>query len=193
MKRDNSHEVRDGVLLDITEDAVHLSTGVAAPTFQANFGDRFFSTNGIAYKNVSNPSPGNTWQITSQAGGTGSQIKDYSFDDNTQPDISTSSMTYKKLAAFIFRGSNQVGIPTKIFAGMFKTGSPNGKFSIKIFDATNGNTIVEKTLNTNEDEDDIIDLGALANIPTDRSSFEIQMKVIDGAIAHLVALDFEWA
>jgi hypothetical protein len=115
------------------------------------------------------------------------KLKEIGFHDNSQPDVSTSSVTYTIVASFVYGGSTAVGTPTYMKA-ILHTSATSG--DIKIYDVTNGNTIVEKNF-TNTTKA-IIDLGTLSNIPTGESIFEVQVKRTGGGNAFIGALNLGW-
>ena len=176
----------DGLLI---LNGIWITSGTGAPSHLGNFGDRYFRTDGSVFRNISSPS-GTTWQLVNQAGGTGFQIEDYSFHDNNQADISTGSVTYKKMLSMIFRGTTLLGVPSKLQAGIFVSGGGTPSMDIKVFDVTNLMTIAEKTNVTNTVET-ITDLGTLSNLPTGLALFEVQLRAPVG-IAHVSTLGWDW-
>lgn len=103
-----------------------------------------------------------------------------SFGDHQGPRLLESSSVYVVRAYIIYRGSNNIGIINKIKAlAWVKDGAKPG--DIKIYDVTNGNTIVEFTGIANE-LPAIIDLGTLSNMPVDEAVFEVHLRNIPGEI-----------
>ena len=77
---------------------------------------------------------------------------------------------YVRKGSFIFKGTSALGTPTNIKA-LTKVVSTAGK--IRIYDATNANTICENT-NISNTSLAIVDLGTISNLPSGEAIFEIQ-------------------
>ena len=140
--RSKAYEVSDnGYQLD---NGIWISSGAAVPTHQAEDGDRYFRTNGDAFRNTSSPSPGTTWtQIDEGVGGGGSvQIQSYPFGNNTASFLVLSAGAYLAVRTFQFKGSSIVGTPTKIEI-IAASQAVNKGFDVSIFDLSNANVIAE--------------------------------------------------
>jgi hypothetical protein len=89
--------------------------------------------------------------------------------------INTNSTSYIRIATFIYGGYNNVGsiIGININAWM----SRNVKnYSIRIYDQKNAKTITEIKNISNKDEDFVMSMGEVMNLPEDSTLFELQMK-----------------
>jgi len=98
-----------------------------------------------------------------------------SFAARTDMSLSTSTVGYVEKANMIYAGSSTVGPIVSIKATIWKNSASGSTGQIKIIDKSNGNTICELTGITNLDDAVVLDLGALTNIPTGPTTFEIQM------------------
>lgn len=128
-----------------------------------------------------------TVTLDAQAAADEGKLKEIGFHDNSQPDVSVSSSTYKIIASFVYGGSTLVGVPTFMKAILHTTATSG---DIKIFDVSNGNSIAEKNF-TNTTKA-IVDLGTLSNIPAAEAIFEVQMKRTGGGNAYLAAINVGW-
>lgn len=86
----------------------------------------------------------------------------------------TASNNYAVIARFKFRGTTVLGTPSNIEAIINVNGANPG--DIKIFDFTNSLDIAEKTGIANI-VPQIVDLGALSNLPAGPAIFELQLRV----------------
>ena len=85
---------------------------------------------------------------------------------------STNNDTYTTAARFIFRGTTAVGSPTRMKAVVQATTS--GSTQLRLYDATNAQTIGEITGITSTSDINIETDSSLTNLPTGEAVFEIQ-------------------
>jgi len=126
------------------------------------------ANNGVASLDGSGKVP------SSQLAGGGKSMV-VSFAARTDMSLSTSTVGYVEKANMIYAGSSTVGPIVAIKATIWKNSASGATGQIKIIDKSNGNTICELTGITNLDDAVVLDLGALTNIPTGPTTFEIQM------------------
>ncbi len=120
----------------------------------------------------------------------GTNLLEFAFTKSDAGYTNSVDTFYKILAAFIFPGTNVVGTPTKIKISHRQDGTNTG--AVKIFDVTNGFTIVEKT-GLSETSTTITNLGTLSNLPTTEAVFEMQVKIDTGSGKNRVSsLKFEF-
>lgn len=98
----------------------------------------------------------------------------FGFSDNSNPYLENAGTGYKVMAEFNFPGTTLMGPLTKIEL-VLGSDSAVQSCDAKIFDRTHGLTIVELT-NFVSATRVITNLGALANVPTGPSVFEVQGK-----------------
>lgn len=174
----------DGISI---ESGVWVSSGPAAPVHSANKGDRFLQTNGDEFRNVSVPSPGTSWfKIVEGANGAASSFT-LSYSDQNDSTLFSASTSYKVMSEFMFPGTTETGIPSKI---ELVAGSATASFGadFKIFDRTNSLTIAE-VLNHISLIRVILNMGTLSNLPAGAAIFEIQgRKPAPGQKAEMSAL-----
>ncbi len=180
LDRENSHEIRgDGLLFT---GGVNLSSDASTPTHSANVGDRHFKADGSVFINVSDPSPGTTWQEITMGGSQGGIIH-ATWADALAGNIGleTPQETYEVVAHILYSGSLRVGSISTIDV-TFMNEDILDPIDVKIFDKTGGNTIVEKTniAGATSFVFEVVDLGTLSNIPTIKSVLELQIRLVDG-------------
>jgi hypothetical protein len=118
-----------------------------------------------------------TLSFTSGGGGGDDDDDDDDDDDGgggVKPYVEVQSRYYTVAAKFIYNGVNLLGIPSsmKVSYEVQRSSKPG---SIRIYDVTNGNTVVTKTGLTSTSET-VVDLGTLSNLPPGPATFELQMK-----------------
>lgn len=89
-------------------------------------------------------------------------------------DLQSSSLTYEMVAAFPFPGTSVISSISKINAILRKNGSATS-VSMRIYDATNAQTIAEVLNVTNQDNTIITSLGVISNLPENEATFEIHL------------------
>jgi len=96
--------------------------------------------------------------------------------------------TYRSMSKIIYYGSNSIGEITTIEVVAYMQSGVDS-FDIRVVDRKNGsNVIAEKTGLTNTD-DEIIDLGTISNLPTDKTRLEVQIRKNDSSSSTNVYLD----
>ena len=107
-------------------------------------------------------------------------IYDFSFTK-----VVSGDSTYFTAHTFPFQGTDALGAPKaiKAIAGWID----NTTQSVRVYDVTNNQVICERTDITNE-YPSIEDLGALSNLPSDLSIFEVQLKRPSGGPAKETAV-----
>jgi hypothetical protein len=94
-------------------------------------------------------------------------------------DYKVKAKTYTIMATFIFPGSNQIGTIKNVNIISYMD-SKVPSYSVRLFDTTNGVTIVENTGMTDTSQN-IQTLGTVSNVPTGQSIIELQVKTDDGS------------
>lgn len=89
----------------------------------------------------------------------------------------TKSGTYEAVGIFIFRGSNDVGTPVSIKAIFGCDAGVTG--DVRVYDVTNSQLIAELTGSTVA-YPSLVDLGAIANVPTGEALWELQVRKTAG-------------
>lgn len=99
------------------------------------------------------------------------KVMGYSFDVYAE----MKSSSYVVGARIVFPGTHKVATPSAmVLSYLVKSSSKPG--SVRIYDITNSQVICEKTNLTNTGDFELLDMGTLANLPTDRAVFELQGK-----------------
>lgn len=150
----------------------------------------FNTSVGAAQENIGTPASPN-WAGVGGGGQTTPIV--IIFAGGIDPHADTNSASYVVIGILHFGGTAALGTPTKIKAVGFKDGSPTS-WDFRILDITNATTIVEKTGNTGTVAE-IVDAGALSNLPAAEAMFEVQMKRTGGAggsEVHMYSLSMEF-
>jgi len=115
------------------------------------------------------------WAQTGIEGDIGRRVDTVSWADGATDYVSKNlTLTYVSQAAFEFKGELEVGNPSRItFVGNGSDGSP--AHSVRIYDITNAVVIAEVTGSVNAIRA-IVDMGAIANVPSLDAIWEIQAK-----------------
>lgn len=106
------------------------------------------------------------------SGGAKSMI--LSFGSDITYEVNTNDATYRKVATFIYAGSNDVSAIKEFSLNVWVTGGGSG--DARIYDASNALVLSELTNVTSTSETNFQSMGVVTNIPTTVSIFEIQMK-----------------
>ena len=119
------------------------------------------------------------WAQTGIEGDIGRRVDTVAWAEGSNDYISKNlTVSYVSQSAFEFKGILQVGSPSKItYVGNGSDGSP--AHSVRIYDITNAQVIAEMTGSVNAVRG-IIDMGAIANVPSTGAIWEVQAKR-DGA------------
>lgn len=104
-----------------------------------------------------------------------------SFAAGTDKSLIDNNIGYTEKADMIYAGSDTVGTIVAIKATIWISSAGGATGEIRIVDKSNANVICELTGITNIDDSAVLDLGALTNIPTMPTTFEIQMGRSTGA------------
>jgi hypothetical protein len=115
------------------------------------------------------------------------------FAGGTNSDFNTVSATYVQAGIFRFGGTTTLSTPTKIKAIGWKDAATTS-WDMQVIDITNSLTIVTKTGNTGNIPE-IVDLGALSNLPASEAMFEVQLKRAGGTggnMVHIHSLSVEF-
>jgi len=103
------------------------------------------------------------------------RVQTVAFATDSQPNISKSlPNSYGAVSTFEFKGSNIVGVPSKIKV-LESASSAVSTHDIRIYDITNAQVIAEITGLTNMSFQ-LTDLGAISNIPTGPAIWELQAQ-----------------
>lgn len=138
------------------------------------------TTSGDSYICVDSSVGAAVWKATSPKGGGKSMI--LAFASGTDSNVSTNSIGYSLMAKFTYAGSDTVGSLTAIKVNAWKDTAGEANGEIRIIDATNGDAVIaELTGITSTDEDDVLGLGTISNLPTSAATFELQMGRSAGA------------
>jgi len=94
---------------------------------------------------------------------------------------SSKQSDYLVMAKFIWVGSSQVGIPKIIILNAYVKDNPVAVIGdIRIYDATNGQTICEVIGISTIDTNNIQDMGVISNVSEDVAIWEIQGRITSG-------------
>ncbi len=96
----------------------------------------------------------------------------FSFGDRTDFYTETGTGVYARRGTIQFAGTDN-DIISKIEANIYKNDCDS--VGIRIYDVTNTLVIAEKTGIVSTDLDNVEDLGAISNLPSDPALFEIQL------------------
>lgn len=102
-----------------------------------------------------------------------------SFGGNQAEFVQTNSTTYNRVAAFIFPGTNLLGSISQVSANFWRNATATS-VDIRLYDATNAQQICEVTGVTSLSDLNIIDMGAIANLPTSEALIEVQIACTGG-------------
>ena len=108
------------------------------------------------------------------------------FQTQAQPFADTNSPNYTVMGSGIYKGSSAVGVITDIDV-LLAGGNNNTETDFRIFDLTNANVIAEVTGVTGSTVFQIINMGALSNIPGTQAVIEFQMRRSSGPGSSRVA------
>lgn len=98
--------------------------------------------------------------------------------------LKNSGGTYETCAAIIFRGTDNLGVPSAIKV-IKKASSDSPAHSIRIIDTTNGNAVIAEVNGLTSITQDIADLGDLSNLSSAESIWEIQFKRDDSGAVNI--------
>lgn len=110
-----------------------------------------------------------------------------------EPNFNTTNAAYTTAGIFLFGGTTALGTPTAFKVVGFKDPGPTS-WDFRVLDITNATTIVTKTGNTGT-APEIVDAGALSNLPAAQAIFEIQIQRAGGLpadFAHIHSLNIEF-
>lgn len=98
----------------------------------------------------------------------------------------TMSGTYEVAHTFPFQGSDNVGpmVSAKVVGGKIDS---EPTYDIRLYDATNAKVIAEAAGGSSS-YPEILDLGAIANVPTEAAVFEVQIRRASGPSGKRVAV-----
>lgn len=85
----------------------------------------------------------------------------------------------QRIESFTYAGTIHADIITKILVNAYMSGGITD-FSVTVIDATNAKIIATNTF-TNTDENSVVDVGTLSNIPTQQAIIEFLVKKNGGA------------
>ncbi len=83
--------------------------------------------------------------------------------------------SYTKINSYHFAGLNELDTVIRIISYVWKDSSVTN-FDVRIYDVTNEQVICELTNQTNEDEEDGLDMGTLSNLTGTAALWEMQIK-----------------
>lgn len=175
LERNRAYETDDNGYI-LSGSGVWLSSGSGPPTHDALDGDRYFQSDGQPWRRLVG-----VWKKLSESGTVSGGVA--TLNGVAAPQLSSSQTSYKVLAKFIFRGTIDAGTPSSISILAF-TSAASG--DIRIFDSKNAQTIAEQSFTNSVQE--IIDMGAISNLPSDEAVFEIQGKKSGGGSVSIAAL-----
>jgi hypothetical protein len=104
----------------------------------------------------------------------------FSFGSDTKMYLKGKETTYEALAQFTYEGTTNLGVPTNAIVRLSNKGTVTS--NVRIFDVDNAQVIAEVTGfdPTIEEVFETIDMGALANLPTTSTTFEVQLSQSSG-------------
>jgi len=109
------------------------------------------------------------------------QTLSFSFTRNNNPNIQNNGSAYETSAKILYPGTGVTGIHTKMFSNAWNDGGTS--IDLRVIDLTNGNNVIAQNLIIiSQQEDNIVDLGTLSNLPTDEAVFAIQLRLNGGGM-----------
>lgn len=112
------------------------------------------------------------------------------FSSEGSPELSTSSTTYTRLAAFIYAGSDAVGAINILRVNAWRVGGSS--IDVRIVDLTTALTVAEINI-TSAAITNLSDMGTISNIPTTETVFEVQGKKNGGgAKLNMASIEIEY-
>jgi hypothetical protein len=149
-------------------------------------------TGDMAYVCVSAAVGAAVWKSITPAGGGKSMV--LTFASGSTKHVTTNSTTYVSLAHFIYAGSVAVGDITKFNINAWReTGSPTNRIDMRIVDLNTALVVAELTgIDALNDESNVQDMGAIANLPTGTAVFELQGRKTGGTTAYVGSLELEY-
>ena len=119
---------------------------------------------------VGNVNPANV------GGGAASMVM--SFASGNISYIEGNSSTYQKLASFIYGGTDAIGAINKININAWITN--NGAVDIRLVCCGDGSIVAEFLGINTQDENNLVNMGTISNLPTSSDFIEIQGRKISG-------------
>ncbi len=102
------------------------------------------------------------------------QTLNFTFQTRNGDSKSTNTTTYAPVARFIFEGSTALAVPTKIYVNSWQAAQAGSQGKVRVYDLTNSQLIAESALITSTSSTNIVDLGAISNVPTGRAIWAIE-------------------
>ena len=100
--------------------------------------------------------------------------------------LDTEEASYVSAGVIPFPGSDVEGIPKKISAVCGKKGGTT-TFSVRLYDKTNALVIAKQT-NQSNNYPELLDLGAITNVPEGPAIWEVQVKKTAGDAGKVVTV-----
>lgn len=91
-------------------------------------------------------------------------------------DASTANTTYTVAGTFPFLGSESVILEGFQIIASADSANPAHTFDVRVVDVTNGNAVVAEATGFSGLAKQILDLGAVSNVPTTTAVFEVQVR-----------------
>lgn len=163
-----------------TNNGVLIKTGnssaTAALDVQDASGNPLFYVNGSGHVGIRTNNPQYSLDVSGTVNFRG-QVAGVSkfITMNTRKEIK--SQTYEDIDDVIFLGNNGMSTIQSVHVVASSTGA---EYSVRLYDLTNARIIAEKTGLTNT-EKEVIDLGTISNIPTNKAVLELHIKRTTGA------------
>jgi hypothetical protein len=123
-----------------------------------------------------------------QVGGTNGIL--VAFTDGIYPYISYVGDEYAVMAHLIFEGTDALGVPSSIKI-VSATTNASKAYDVRIVRADTGDVIAEITGQTNT-VFETKDMGALSNLPTGETIFEVQGKAVWNATVRLASMSIKF-
>lgn len=104
------------------------------------------------------------------------------FTESVTGAASITGLSWALERRFTFAGTNKVGTPSKIYLNAWRT-TGNSTFDLRIVRADNAQVVAELLSQSGTDDQALLDMGTLSNLPTARTVLEVHAQVGNGSTA----------